>query len=122
MVGLIIRLVISAFVLMLVGFILPGFDVGGFGGAILAAIVITVLGYVANMFTGKGYIANMFKGKKKVRQQKGIIGFIIAVIVIYVAQFFVQAMSVTVFGAVLAAAVIGVIDIFLPTIFGKKVW
>ena len=112
MFGLIIRLVISAFVLMLVDFVLPGFNVGGFGGALLAAIAIAILGYVANIIIGK----------KKARQRRGIIGFIIAVIVIYVAQFFVQAMSVTVFGAVLAAAVIGVIDIFLPTIFGKKVW
>ena len=120
MLGLIIRLITSAFVLMLVGFILPGFNVGGFGGALLAAIAIAVLGYVANMVIGKGYIANMFMGKKKASQRRGIIGFIIAVIVIYVAQFFVQAMSVTFLGAILAAIVIGVIDIFLPTALGKK--
>ncbi len=118
MLGLFIRLVISAFVLMVVGFILPGFNVGGFVGALLAAIAIAILGYVANMIMGKGYISNMFMGKKKVRQRRGIIGFVIAVIVIYAAQFFVQAMSVTVLGAVLAAALIGVIDIFLPTTFG----
>jgi len=120
MLGLFIRLVISAFVLMLVGFVLPGFNVGGFGGAVLAAIAIAILGYVANMIIGKGSIANMFMGKKKARQRRGIIGFVIAVIVIYAAQFFVQAMSVTVWGAILAAALIGVIDLFLPTALGKK--
>ncbi len=120
MLGLVIRLIISALVLMLVGFLLPGFDVGGFGGAFLAAIAIAILGYVVNMLMSKGYIASVFTGKKKASQRRGIIGFIIAVIVIYVAQFFVQAMSVTVLGAVLAAAVIGVIDMFLPTVLGKK--
>ena len=110
MLGLFIRLVISAFVLMLVGFVLPGFNVGGFGGAVMAAIAIAILGYVANMLMGK----------KKARQRRGIIGFVIAVIVIYAAQFFVQAMSVTVWGAILAAALIGVIDLFLPAALGKK--
>ena len=109
MMGLFIRLVISAFVLMVVAFILPGFSVGGFGGALLAAIAIAILGYVANMLMGK----------KNARQRRGVIGFVIAVIVIYVAQFFVQAMSVTVFGAILSAALIGVIDVFLPTVLGK---
>lgn len=111
MFGLIIRLVISAFVLMLVGFVLPGFNVGGFSGALLAAIVIAILGYVANMVMGK----------RKAHQQRGVIGFIIAIVVVFVTQFFVQDMSVTVLGAVLAAVMIGIIDIFLPTILGKKI-
>ena len=106
--GLIIRFVISALVLMFVSFLLPGFNVGGFVGALFAAIVIAILGYVADMVMGK----------KKASQRRGLVGFIVAVIVIYVAQFFVQAMSVTVVGAVLAAAVIGVIDMFLPTALG----
>ena len=109
MLGLLIRLIISAFVLMFVDFVLPGFNVGGFGGALMAAIAIAILGYVANMVIGK----------RKSRQRRGIIGFIIAAIVIYAAQYFVQAMSVTAWGAVLAAALIGVIDIFLPTAFGR---
>jgi putative membrane protein len=109
MVGLLIRLVISAFVLMFVDFVLPGFNVGGFGGAFLAAIAIAILGYVANIVLGK----------RKSRQSKGIVGFFIAVIVIYAAQYFVQAMSVTAWGAVLAAVLIGIIDIFLPTALGR---
>lgn len=105
MVGLLIRLVISAFVLMFVDFILPGFNVGGFGGAFMAAIAIAIL----------GYFANIMMGKKKSRQRRGIIGFVIAVIVIYAAQYFVQAMSVT----AMAAVLIGVIDIFLPIALGR---
>ncbi len=108
MLGLIIRFVISALVLIFVSFLLPGFNVGGFGGALLAAIVIAIL----------GYLADMVMGKKKASQRRGLVGFIVAVIVIYVAQFFVQAMSVTVIGAILAAAVIGIIDMFLPTALG----
>jgi len=109
MLGLLIRLVISAFVLLFVDFVLPGFSVGGFGGAFFAAIAIAILGYVANKVFGK----------KNARQRRGIIGFLIAVIVIYAAQYFVQAMAVTVWGAVLAAVVIGIIDMFLPTVLGK---
>lgn len=70
----------------------------------LAAVVIAILGYVVEAIMGK----------KISPQSRGIVGFIVAAIVIYVAQFFVNAMTVSVLAA-LAAIVIGIVDAFVPT-------
>jgi len=105
MLGLIVRFIVSALVLMLVSFLLPGFATLGFGAAILAAIVIAVL----------GFIAESIFGKKVSPQNRGIIGFVVSALVIYLAQFVVPGMEVSIIGAALAALVIGVIDIFVPT-------
>ncbi|MEW6661293.1 MAG: phage holin family protein [Bacillota bacterium] len=106
MIGAAVRFVVSALVLMLVGWLLPGIRVAGFTGALIAAIVIAVL----------GFIAESLLGKKVSPQNRGIIGFVTAAVVIYLAQFIVpQFLTVNILGALLAALVIGVIDIFVPT-------
>jgi putative membrane protein len=105
MLGLIVRFIVSALVLMLVSFLLPGFATLGFGAAIIAAIVIAVL----------GFIAESIFGKKVSPQNRGIIGFVVSAAVIYLAQFIVPGMEVSIIGAALAALVIGVIDVFVPT-------
>ena len=45
---------------------------------------------------------------------KGIKGFIVAAIIIYLTQFLVPNMSVSIIGALLAAVVIGIIDAIIP--------
>ncbi|MGB9813242.1 MAG: phage holin family protein [Thermovenabulum sp.] len=105
MIGMIIRFIVSALVLMLVSFLIPGFEVAGFTGALIAAIVIAVL----------GFIVESLMGKKISPQSRGIVGFITAAVVIYLAQFLVPAMRVTWWGALLASFVIGIIDAFVPT-------
>lgn len=105
MLGLIVRFIVSAIVLMLVSFLLPGFATLGFGTALVAAIVIALL----------GFIAESVLGKKISPHNRGIVGFIVAAVVIYVSQFLVPGMNVTAVGAALAALVIGIIDIFVPT-------
>lgn len=106
LIGTIVRFIVSALVLMLVGWLLPGISVNGFIGALLAAVVIAVL----------GYLAELILGEKISPQSRGIVGFIVAAVVIYVAQFIVpNYLSVNILGALLAALVIGVIDAFVPT-------
>lgn len=105
MIGMIIRFIVSALVLMLVSFIIPGFNVAGFTGALIAAIVIAIL----------GFIVESLLGDKVSPQSRGIVGFITAAAVIYFAQFLVPAMNVTWWGALLASLVIGIIDAFVPT-------
>ena len=46
MLGLIVRFVVSALVFLFIGFIVPGFRVAGYTGALIAAAVIALLGYV----------------------------------------------------------------------------
>ena len=105
MVRLIVRFIISALVLVVLSFILPGFEVAGFGGALLAAVVIALLGY------GAEYIL----GENASPQGRGLASFIVAAIVIYVAQFIVPDMSVSILGAVLAAIAVGIVDSVVPT-------
>lgn len=100
-----VRFIVSALVLMLVGFLLPGFAPLGFLNALLAAVVISALGWVVESVLGRGVSP----------YGRGIVGFIVSAIVIWAAQFFVPGMEVTVLGALLAAFVIGVIDLFVPT-------
>lgn len=105
MIGLIVRFIVSAIVLMLVSFLLPGFATLGFGSALVAAIVIAILGFV---------VESIF-GKKISPHNRGIVGFVVAAIVIYAAQYVVPGMSVSIIGAALAALIIGIIDAFVPT-------
>jgi putative membrane protein len=106
MIGAAVRFVVSALVLMLVGWLVPGVEVAGFVGALIAAIVIAVL----------GFLAESLLGKKVSPQNRGIVGFVTAAAVIYLAQFIVpQFLTVSILGALLAALVIGLIDIFVPT-------
>lgn len=104
-VGLIVRFIVSALVLMLVSFILPGFATLTFGSALIAAVVIAVLGYV---------VESLF-GRRISPQNRGVVGFITAAVVIYLTQFIVPAMQITILGALLAAIIIGVVDLFVPT-------
>ena len=102
--GHVVRFTVAALVLMVVGWIVPQFSVGGFGSALLLALVIALFGWA---------IEGIF-GKKVTPFGRGIVGFIVSALVIYLAQFIVGGVSVSILGALLAALVIGIIDLFIP--------
>lgn len=102
--GHVVRFIVSAIVLMFVGFLVPGFSVGGFWAALFLALVIAALGWV---------IEGIF-GKRITPFGRGIVGFIASAVVIWVAQFFVAGVAVSMIGAILAALAIGIIDLFIP--------
>ena len=106
--GAIIRFVVSALVLIVVSWLSPGFVVyGGFTGALIAAAVIAVL----------GYIAEVLLGERITPQSRGLVGFITAAVVIYLAQFIIPAfLTVSIIGALISAFIIGLIDAFVPTV------
>ena len=95
----------SAIVLLLVGYLIPGFSMSGFGTALLAALVIAGLGWVAEKLFGDRYSP----------QARGVVGFLVAAVVIYLAQFLVPGMQASILGALLAALVIGFVDAIVPT-------
>lgn len=102
----IVRFIVSALVLMLVGYLVPGMKVAGFWGALAAALVIALI----------GWLAEKLLGDRVSPRSRGFVGFIIAAVVIYLAQFAIPSLlSVTIVGALLAAFVIGLIDAFVPT-------
>lgn len=105
MLGLIVRFVVAALVLLFLGFLLPGFEIAGFLNALLAAVVIAVL----------GFLVEAAFGKRISPYSRGLVGFLVGAAVIYGAQFLVPAMRVSVGGALLASLIIGIIDAFVPT-------
>ena len=105
--GHVIRFIVSAIVLLLVGFIVPQFAVGGFWSALLLALVIALLGWI---------VEGIF-GSRVSPFGRGIVGFIASVVVIWIAQFIVGGVTITWVELILAALVIGIIDLFIPTPF-----
>jgi len=105
-IGFIVRFIISALVLLVVAYLLPGIRIAGFTGALIAAAVIAILGYVVEKLMGD----------KVSPQSRGLVGFLTAAVVIYLAKFIIPAyLDVSIIGALLAAFVIGIVDAFVPT-------
>ncbi len=98
------RFILVAIILMITSYLTPGFSIRGMWSFLIAAVVISALDYLVEMFMGVD--ASPFG--------KGIKGFIIAAIIIYLAQFLVPNMGVTIMGAILAAIVIGILDAIFP--------
>ncbi|WP_423244805.1 phage holin family protein [Fonticella tunisiensis] len=102
--GLIIRIIVNSIVLLIVSALVPGFFVAGWGTAILAAVVIAVLDYLVEM---------VFK-IDATPFGRGITGFIVAAIIIYLTQYFVAGVTVTMWGAIIGALLIGLINLIIP--------
>jgi len=106
MLGTIVRFLVSAIVLLMISAIIPGVSIAGFTGAIIVAVIIAALGYVAELLFGKEVSP----------RNRGLVGFITAAVVIYLAQFIVpNLLTVTIFGALIAAFLVGIVDAFVPT-------
>lgn len=105
LIGAVLRFVVAAVVLMLIGYVVPGFSHLTFWEALLAALVVAAAGYV---------IESLF-GRKVSPYNRGIVGFVVAAIVIYLAQYVVPGLHVTILGALLASFIIGLVDLIIPT-------
>ncbi|OXM86695.1 phage holin family protein [Paenibacillus rigui] len=102
--GHLVRFIVSALVLMVVSWIVPAFEVGGFWSAFFLALVIAIAAWV---------IEGIF-GKRITPFGRGIVGFITSAVIIWLAQFIVSGVKTSFIGAILAALVIGIIDLFIP--------
>ncbi|HZK56968.1 MAG TPA: phage holin family protein [Clostridia bacterium] len=103
-VGLILRLILSAIVIAIAAFLTPGFSINSIWAVLLAAIVISVVDYLIQRMTD--FQASPFG--------RGFSGFIVSAIVLYGTQFLVPTMRVSVWGALIGALVIGIIDVIIP--------
>jgi putative membrane protein len=104
-IGFIIRFIVAALVLMVTAYLTPGFERMDFGTALLASIVIAGIDWLINKIFKLD--ASPFG--------RGISGFLISALIIYLTQFFVPDMSVSIIGAVIAALIIGLIDAIIPS-------
>ncbi|NFR84950.1 phage holin family protein [Clostridium botulinum] len=102
--GYIIRLIVSMVVLSVTAFFTPGFTISGFWAVLLAAVIISAIDYLVERLMGVD--ASPFG--------RGLKGFVISAIIIYLTQFLVPTMRVSIVGAIIAALVSGVIDAILP--------
>ena len=100
-----VRLVLATIVLMLIGYIVPGFSPLTFGDALVAALVIVAI----------TYLIDVVLGRRGSTYGRGIFGFLASAVVIFVAQVIVPNMHVSVLGALLAALVIGIVNMVVPT-------
>ncbi len=101
----IVRFLVAAVVLMVVSYITPGFTRLSFWYALLAAVLIAAVGYVLEAIFGRNISP----------YARGGVGFLVSAAIFYLIQFLVPGMRVTVLGALIAAAIVGIIDMFVPT-------
>ena len=99
------RLVVMAVILAIVSFFTPGFSINGLWSFLIAAVVICLLDYLVEVVMKVD--ASPFG--------KGLKGFLLSAVILYVAQFIVPNMSVSIWGALIGALAIGVLDAVFPT-------
>ena len=100
----ILRFITSAVILAITAFFTPGFTINNIWALALAAVVLTVIDFLLVKFTGLH--ASTFG--------KGFVGFILAVAVLYVTQYFVAGYTISWVAAIVGAVVYGIIDYFIP--------
>ena len=103
--GAVLRFVVAAVVLMLLGYIVPGFSHLSFGQALIAAIVVAVFSWAIQLLFGRGWSTT----------GRGVSSFLVSALVLYLAQYVVPGMRVSIVGALNAAFLIGLVDTFVPT-------
>jgi putative membrane protein len=101
---LLVRWLVGAIVLAVTAFLTPGFTISGIWPLIIAAAVIAILDYIVEKILGVD--ATPFG--------RGLTGFIVSAVIIYVVQYFVAGYDVTILGAILGALVYGIINLLIP--------
>lgn len=98
------RLFTAAVILAITAFFTPGFSINNIWALGLAAVVLTAMDYLITRFTGLH--ASPFG--------KGFVGFVLAVGVLYLTQYFVAGYSISWMAAIIGALVYGIIDYMIP--------
>ncbi len=98
------RFVVAAIILGITAFFTPGFSINNIWSLVLATIVLSVMDYLIVKFTG---LQSSAFGK-------GFVGFVLAVITLYLTQYFVAGYSISWLAAIVGALVYGVVDYIMP--------
>ena len=98
------RLIAAAVVLAITAFFTPGFSINNFWSLAIAAIVLTIMDYLITKFTGLH--ASPFG--------KGFVGFVLAVVTLYLTQYFVAGYTISWMASIIGALIYGVVDYFIP--------
>lgn len=101
---MLIRILVTAIVVGIAAYFTPGFTINGIWSLLLASIVIGVIDHLVQKFTGVS--ASPFG--------KGITGFLVAAIILYVTKFIVAGFNISIWGAIIGALMIGIVDAIIP--------
>jgi len=101
---MLIRVLVTAIVVAIAAYFTPGFTIDGIWSLLLASVVIGVLDHLVQRFTGIN--ASPFG--------RGITGFLVAAIILYVTKFIVPGFNISIWGAIIGALVIGIVDAIIP--------
>ena len=102
--GMISRFITSAIILAITAFFTPGFEIASLWTLFLAAAVLAIMDYLFNLVLGVD--ASPFG--------RGLVGFIVSVVVLYATQFFVAGYSISWVSAIVGALVYGIIAAMIP--------
>lgn len=102
--GMVTRFITSAIILAITAFFTPGFEIASLWTLLLAAVVLAVMDYLFNLILGVD--ATPFG--------RGIVGFVVSVVVLYATQFFVAGYSIGIVSAMIGAAIYGIIAAMVP--------
>lgn len=95
----IIKLITSAIVLALTAFFTPYFEITAFFSLILAAFVITIVDYIFNILLDKNH-SNLVRG---------IIGFLVSIVILYGVQFVIPSYIISLPSAIVGAIIYSLI-------------
>mgnify|MGYP001244526674 CR=1 FL=1 len=101
---LLLRILITAIIVGIAAALTPGFSINNLWSLILASIVIALLDYLIQRVAGVD--ASPFG--------RGLTGFIISAIILYVTKLIVPGFNISVWGAIIGAIIIGILDAIIP--------
>ncbi|MFR6448884.1 MAG: phage holin family protein [Peptoniphilus grossensis] len=104
MIKLIIKILISGLAILITSALSIGIQTDGYTTAIMAGIVIGILDWAINKFTGVD--ASPFG--------RGAVGFVVAAIILFITGQIVDGFNVSILGAIVGALILGIVDTFLP--------
>lgn len=102
--GIVIRIITTAVVLAIAAFLTPWFKIEGIGTLLVASIVIAILVYLIGKLIGVE--ASPFG--------RGLVGFVVTVIVLYLTKLLVSGFELNLIGAIVGALIIGIVDAIIP--------
>ena len=98
------RFVVAVIILGITAFFTPNFTINNWWALAIAAVVLSVMDYIIVKFTGLHAMAF----------GKGFVGFVLAVVTLYLTQFFVAGYSISWMAAIIGALIYGIVDYIIP--------
>ena len=104
-----IKLITSAIILALTAFFTPNFKISNLYSLLIAAFILTLMDYLFNLLL-----------KKQSHLSKGIVGFFVAIMVLYLTQFTIENYTISLPSAILGALIYSIISSYVSQSQNKE--